>query len=75
MFGRRSSEGTDCVSGHSGNNSASPYAEAQDYLAFSENERGLLTAIKELKDEGVFKRTIVLITTSNSIDSAFINDP
>ena len=75
VFGRRSSEGTDCVSGHSGNNSASPYAEAQDYLAFSENERGLLTAIKELKDEGVFKRTIVLITTSNSIDSAFINDP
>ncbi|MCD7862528.1 MAG: fibronectin type III-like domain-contianing protein [Lachnospiraceae bacterium] len=73
--GRRSSEGTDCISGHSGNNMANAYDESLDYLSFTENERELLIAIKALKDEGIFKRTIVLITTSNSIDSAFINDP
>ena len=46
-----------------------------DYLALSDNERGTLAALKKLKDEGVFKKIVLLVNSSNAVNCAFIDDP
>ena len=38
-----------------------------DYLALSQEEKDLLAGLKALKDDGTFKRIVVLLNTSNAI--------
>ncbi len=44
-----------------------------DYLALSQEEKDLLTGLKELKDNGTFKKIVVLLNTSNAIELDFLN--
>ena len=46
-----------------------------DYLALSTNEKDTLAALKALKDNGTFKKIILLIDSSNAVNCAFIDDP
>lgn len=75
VLGRRASEGTDAIPGRSNNNMEAAYVAADDYLALSQNEADLLRGLKGLKDSGRFDSIVVVITTSNSINSAYIDDP
>lgn len=44
-----------------------------DYLSLSKEERDLLAGLKELKDNGTFKKIVVLLNTSNAIELDFLN--
>ena len=44
-----------------------------DYLALSQEEKDLLAGLKALKDDGTFKRIVVLLNTSNAIEMDFLN--
>ena len=44
-----------------------------DYLALSQEEKDLLSGLKALKDEGTFKKIVVLLNTSNAIELDFLN--
>ncbi|MBR2257202.1 MAG: glycoside hydrolase family 3 C-terminal domain-containing protein [Blautia sp.] len=44
-----------------------------DYLSLSQEERDLLAGLKALKDDGTFKRIVVLLNTSNAIELDFLN--
>ncbi|MBR1686200.1 MAG: glycoside hydrolase family 3 protein [Clostridia bacterium] len=46
-----------------------------DYLALSTNEKDTLKALKTLKDNGTFKKIIVLLNSSNALNCAFLDDP
>lgn len=43
-----------------------------DYLQLSQEEKDTLAGLKQLKDEGVFKRIIVLFNTSNAPSCSFL---
>lgn len=63
VLSRSAGEGADCVS-----------QEGADYLALSNGETELLQKLTSLKQEGTFKKIIVVESTSNSIDSYFMQD-
>ena len=44
-----------------------------DYLALSQEEKDLLAGLKALKDDGTFKKIVVLLNTSNAIELDFLN--
>ncbi|MBQ1492566.1 MAG: fibronectin type III-like domain-contianing protein, partial [Blautia sp.] len=44
-----------------------------DYLHLSQEEIDLLAGLKALKDDGTFKRIVVLLNTSNAIELDFLN--
>ncbi len=44
-----------------------------NYLALSAEEKELLQNLKTLKDNGTFKKIIVLINSSNAIEMDFLN--
>ena len=46
-----------------------------DHLKLSVNERSVLKGLKELKDAGTIKKIIVLLNTSNQIQSSYLVDP
>ena len=46
-----------------------------DHLKLSVNEVSVLKGLKALKDNGIVKKIIVLINTSNQIQSTYLNDP
>lgn len=46
-----------------------------DYLKLSPNEISLLKGLKEKKDQGVFKKVILLMNYANQIEAEFLNDP
>ena len=46
-----------------------------NYLKLSPKEKDVLTHLKAEKDKGTFKKIIVLLNTSNHVDSNFIVDP
>ena len=46
-----------------------------DYLALSTNEKDTLTALKALKDNGTFKKIVLLVNSSNAVNCGFIDDP
>lgn len=63
VLGRTAGEGADCV-----------YTKDGDYLALSADEQTLLQQLTTLKQNGTFQKLIVVIATSNSIDSAYLQD-
>lgn len=63
VLGRTSGEGSDCV-----------FTEEGDYLALSKEEQELLQQLTALKADGTFKKLIVVLVTSNSIDSEYLQD-
>lgn len=54
-----------------------PTDDATDgnYLKLSPSERDMLKNLKKEKDNGTFKRIIVLINSANFVEGEFINDP
>lgn len=48
--------------------------ENGDYLALSQEEKGTLAQLGQLKAQGVFQRVIVLINSSNAPHCAFLNN-
>ena len=46
-----------------------------DHLKLSINERSVLKGLKELKDAGKIKKIVVLLNTSNQIQSSYLVDP
>ena len=46
-----------------------------DYLALSTNEKDTLKALKALKDNGTFKKLVVLLNSSNAVNCGFLDDP
>lgn len=48
--------------------------EGGDYLKLSEIERGVLTGLKNLKDQKKIKKIIVLLNAANQIESGFLDD-
>lgn len=45
-----------------------------DYLALSDAEKDVLTHLKQLKDDGTFKKIILLVDSSNAVNCSFIDD-
>ncbi len=45
-----------------------------DYLALSTAERDTLSALKSLKDEGIFSKIVVLLNSSNAVNCDFLDD-
>lgn len=45
-----------------------------NYLALDENEKEMLSRLKEMKDSGAIKKLIVLINTSNPLQLDFLKD-
>lgn len=72
---RRAGEGTDAAHpGATSLNTATDPANG-DYLDISEGEESVMENLKRLKDEGKFKKIVVVINTSNMVNGDFINDP
>ena len=72
---RRAGEGTDAAHpGATSLNTATDPANG-DYLDISEGEESVMENLKRLKDEGKFKKIVVVINTSNMVHGDFINDP
>lgn len=46
-----------------------------NYLELSPNEKTVLTALKEEKDRGTFKKIIVIMNSANPVQCDFIDDP
>ena len=44
-----------------------------DYLVLSQEEKDLLAGLKALKDDGTFKKIVVLLNTSNALELDFLN--
>ncbi len=44
-----------------------------DYLALTQEEKDLLAGLKTLKDNGTFKKIVVLLNTSNALELDFLN--
>ena len=68
-------EGADLPSGENGTNDSWIKGQEGDgnYLALSAEEKELLQNLKTLKDNGTFKKIIVLINSSNAIEMDFLN--
>ena len=75
VFSRSGGEGADLPSGENGSNDSWIKGQEGDgnYLALSAEEKELLQNLKTLKDNGTFKKIIVLINSSNAIEMDFLN--
>ena len=75
VFSRSGGEGADLPSGENGTNDSWIKGQEGDgnYLALSAEEKELLQNLKTLKDNGTFKKIIVLINSSNAIELDFLN--
>lgn len=74
-IGRRAGEGTDCAHPGAGSLNTAVDAANGDYLDISPGEESMMENVKRLKDEGKFKKIVVVINTSNMVHGDFINDP
>ena len=75
VFSRSGGEGADLPSGENGTNDSWIKGQEGDgnYLALSAEEKELLQNLKTLKDNGTFKKIIVLINSSNAVEMDFLN--
>ena len=75
VLSRSGGEGADLPSGDNGTDDYwNKGAEGDgNYLALSAEEKELLANLKTLKDNGTFKRIVVLINSSNAIEMDFLN--
>ena len=67
---RSSGEGADLPSGLE---ALEPYMTGGDYLRLCKEEMELLQNLKELKDQGVFKKIVVLLNSSSTLQLDFID--
>jgi hypothetical protein len=67
VLSRRGGEGSDCPSDPNDTHYG-------DYLALTQNEIDMMKGVKALKDAGSISKVLVILSTSNMIDSEFIND-
>ena len=68
---RSSGEGADLPSGLE---ALEPYMTGGDYLRLCKEEMELLQNLKDLKDQGVFKKIIVLLNSSSTLQLDFIDE-
>ena len=75
VLSRSGGEGADLPSGENGTNDSWVSGQEGDgnYLALSAEEKELLANLKTLKDNGTFKKIVVLINSSNAIELDFLN--
>ena len=75
VLSRSGGEGADLPSGENGTSDSWIKGQEGDgnYLALSAEEKELLTNLKTLKDNGTFKKIVVLINSSNAIELDFLN--
>ncbi len=71
MLSRSSGEGSDLPSGLE---ALEPYMTGGDYLRLCREEVELLQNLKGLKDQGVFKKIIVLLNSSSTLQLDFIDE-
>lgn len=74
VFSRIGGEGGDLPSGDNGSGLDWIYSAEGDgnYLALTKEETDILAGLKELKDEGVFSKIVVLINSSNALELDFL---
>ena len=75
VLSRSGGEGADLPSGENGTSDSWISGQEGDgnYLALSAEEIELLQNLKALKDNGTFKKIVVLINSSNAIELDFLN--
>ena len=75
VLSRSGGEGADLPSGENGTSDSWISGQEGDgnYLALSAEEKELLANLKTLKDNGTFKKIVVLINSSNAIELDFLN--
>ena len=71
MLSRSSGEGADLPYGLE---SLKPYMTDGDYLQLCKEEIDLLSNLQKLKEEGVFKKIVVLLNSSSTLQLDFVND-
>lgn len=75
VIARSGGEGADLPSGENGTDA--DYISSSEgngnYLELSKEELDMLKGVKELKDQGVFKKVVVLLNSSNAIELDFLN--
>ena len=75
VISRSGGEGADLPSGENGTDA--DYISGSEgngnYLELSKEELDLLAGVKGLKDQGVFKKVVVLLNSSNAIELDFLN--
>ena len=70
MLSRSSGEGADLPSGLP---ELEPYMTGGDYLRLCKEEIELLQNLKELKEQGIFKKIVVLLNSSSTLQLDFID--
>ena len=73
VLARSGGEGADLPSGDNGSGISWINGVDGNYLALSPEEQETLSALKSLKDQGVFGKIIVLVNSSNALEMDFLN--
>lgn len=73
VFARSGGEGSDLPSGDNGSGLNWISSPDGNYLALTKEETDMLSALKDLKDKGIFKKIVVLLNSSNAIQLDFLN--
>ena len=71
MLSRSSGEGADLPSGLE---ALKPYMTDGDYLQLCKEEVELLSNLQKLKEDGVFKKIVVLLNSSSTLQLDFVDD-
>ena len=71
MLSRSSGEGADLPSGLE---ALKPYMTDGDYLQLCKEDVDLLSNLQKLKEEGVFKKIVVLLNSSSTLQLDFVDD-
>ena len=89
VLGRRAGEGTDCAHEQTTINTEFAGSQVQgsinkanetefpngDYLSLATTEDTMLKGVKALKDQGKFRKIVVIISTSNATAGDFLTNP
>ena len=71
MLSRSSGEGADLPSGLE---ALEPYMTDGDYLQLCAEEKELLRNLEQLKEDGVFKKLVVILNSSSTLQLDFVDD-
>ncbi len=78
VIGRVGGEANDLKSVNHGDGGMNPLGadvdENADYLMLNKEELGILSGLKELKDQGKLSGIVVLVNSANPVSAAFLND-
>lgn len=73
VLSRSGGEGSDLPSGDNGSGLEWISSEDGNYLELTDEEKDMFTALKALKDNGTFKKIVVLLNYSNPLELDFLN--